>query len=410
MAAPVTPTDLLHRIEADLRGNILPFWIAHVVNRPSDTFHGSLTNALEVDLAAERGALLSSRILWTYARAFRQYGDEAYRAMADLAHADLMTRYHDAQHDGFYWSIDASGHVLRDRKQVYGQAFAIYALSEYHAATGLAGPLARAIAVFRLLEKHARERQFGGYLEAFARDWSPIADMRLSPVDQNDPKSQNTMLHVMEAYTRLLTVWPDATLKSALRDLVEVMLTRILDSRTAHLGLFFTTDWRPTSRKISYGHDIEAAWLLTRAAEALGEAELTARVRTVALRMADVTLAEGTDTDGAIYNLGDPSGIIDDTREWWPQAEAVVGWIDAWQLSGDARYLAAAAHTWDFIEKNLVDRKHGEWFRGVTKSGEVMTAFEKVGFWKCPYHNGRMGLEIAARFRAVGGREDCEHA
>ena len=157
MAASVSPTDLVHRIEADLRGNILPFWIAHAVNRPGDTFHGSLTNALEVDRAAERGALLSSRILWTYARAFRQYGDEAYRAMADLAHADLMTRYHDAQHDGFYWSIDASSHVLRDRKQVYGQAFAIYALSEYHAATGLSGPLARAIAVFRLLEKHAFE-------------------------------------------------------------------------------------------------------------------------------------------------------------------------------------------------------------------------------------------------------------
>lgn len=409
MAAPVFPADLLQRIEADLRGNILPFWIAHVVKQPAGTFHGSLTNDLAVDSAAERGALLSSRILWTYARAFRQYGDAAYRTMADLAHADLMKRYHDAQHDGFYWSIDAAGRVQQDRKQVYGQAFAIYALSEYHAATAVPGALDRAIAVFRLLEGHARERQFGGYLEAFARDWSPIADMRLSPVDQNDPKSQNTMLHIMEAYTRLLTVWPDATLKSALRDLVEVMLTHILNPHTFHLGLFFTTDWQPTSRKISYGHDIEAAWLLTRAADALGDAELAARVKTAALRIADVTLAEGTDTDGAIYNMGDPSGITDDTREWWPQAEAVVGWIDAWQRSGDVRYLAAAAHTWDFIEKNLIDQKNGEWFRGVTKSGEVITAFEKVGFWKCPYHNGRMGLEIAARLRAVGGREDCQH-
>lgn len=409
MATSVTPSDLLHRVEADLRGNILPFWIAHAVNRPADTFHGTLSNALEVDPAAERGALLASRILWTYARAFRQYGDAAYLAMAELAHDDLMARYHDAQHDGFYWSIDAGGRVLRDRKQVYGQAFAIYALSEYHAATGARGPLDRAIAVYRRLEAHARERRFGGYREAFARDWSPIADMRLSDVDQNDPKSQNTMLHVMEAYTRLLNVWPDAGLRAALRDLVEVMLTRILDPRTAHLGLFFTDDWQPTSRKISYGHDIEAAWLLTRATAALGDAALTARVRATAVRIADVTLAEGTDTDGAIFNLGDPTGIIDDTREWWPQAEAVVGFIDAWQLSDDPKYLAAAAHTWDFIERNLIDRKNGEWFRGVTKSGEVIASFEKVGFWKCPYHNGRMGLELAARLRAVGGREDCTH-
>ena len=409
MAALVSPTELLQRIEADLRGNILPFWIAHAVNRPAGTFHGTLNHAMEIDPAAERGALLSARILWTYARAFRQYREAAYREMADYAHADLMTRYHDVKHDGFYWSIDAAGRVLRDRKQVYGQAFAIYALSEYHAATGSAAALAGAIAVFRLLETHARERQFGGYLEAFSRDWSPIADMRLSDVDQNDPKSQNTMLHVMEAYTRLLNVWPDATLKSALSDLVEVMLAHILNSRTAHLGLFFPNDWQPTSRKISYGHDIEAAWLLTRAADAIGDAALGARVQAAALRIADVTLVEGTDTDGAIFNLGDPTGIIDDTREWWPQAEAVVGWIDAWQRSGDERYFRAAAHTWEFIERNLVDRKHGEWFRGVTKSGQVMEHFEKVGFWKCPYHNGRMGLEVAARLRAVGGRDDCHH-
>lgn len=409
MATSVNPTDLLHRIEADLRGNILPFWITHAVNRPADTFHGALSNALKIDPAAERGALLSSRILWTYARAFRQYGDAAYLAMAELAHDDLMARYHDAQHEGFSWSIDAAGRVLRDRKQVYGQAFAIYALSEYHAATGARGPLDRAIAVFRRLETHARERRFGGYREAFARDWSPIADMRLSDADQNDPKSQNTMLHMMEAYTRLLNVWPDAGLRAALHDLVEVMLTRILDPQMSHLGLFFTDDWQPTSNRISYGHDIEAAWLLTRAAAALDDAALTTRVRAAALRIADVTLAEGTDTDGAIFNMGDPTGIIDDTREWWPQAEAVVGFIDAWQLSGENKYLAAAAHTWDFIERNLVDRKHGEWFRGVTKSGAVIETFEKVGFWKCPYHNGRMGLEIAARLRAVGGREDCHH-
>ena len=400
MPPPVSPSDLLRSVEADLRGNILPFWIAHAVNRPGRTFHGSLTNDLTVDPAAERGALLTTRILWTYARAFRQYGDADYRAMADLAHDDLMTRYHDAAHGGFHWSINADGTVGSARKQVYGQAFAIYALSEYHAATGHRGALDQAVALFHLLEQHARERQFGGYLEAFSADWSPIADMRLSTVDQNDPKSQNTMLHMMEAYTGLLAVWPDAALRAALRDLVEVMLTRILDPYTHHLGLFFTNDWRGTSRKISYGHDIEAAWLLTRAASVLGDPALTARIRGIARKIADVTLAEGTDTDGAIFNLGDHTGVIDDTREWWLQAEAVIGFVDAWQISGDARYFAAAAHTWDFIERNLIDRKHGEWFRGVTKAGEVLGAFEKVGFWKCPYHNGRMGLELVARLGA----------
>jgi len=396
---PVSPTDLLTRIEADLRGNILPFWINHAVDQAGRTFYGALTNDLKVDASAERGALLTSRILWTYSSAYRQYGDAAYREMADLACADLMTRYHDAKHGGFYWSINADGSVRLDRKQIYGQAFAIYSLSEYHSATGRREPLDQAIAVFRLLEKHARERTYGGYVEAFARDWSPVADQRLSLVDQNEPKSQNTMLHVMEAYTRLLQVWPDPGLRQALHDLVGVMLVRILNPRTFHLGLFFTNDWKCTSNKISYGHDIEAAWLLTRAAEVLGDPELTVSIRTTAISIAEVTLAQGTDADGGLFNTGDPTGIIDSNKEWWPQAEAVVGYLDAWQLSGDARYFTAAARAWEFIELRLVDRKNGEWFRGVTRDGRVLPGSEKVGFWKCPYHNGRMGLEAVARLR-----------
>lgn len=399
VATSFSPTSLRHRVETDLRGNILPFWSRHVAHRAARTFHGQLSNERVVDPAAERGALLTCRILWTYSAALKHYGDPLYREMADLAHEDLLARYHDAQHGGFYWSVNADGTVRRDRKQVYGQAFAIYALSEYHAATGDRAALDQAIALFRLVEKHARDPQAGGYFEAFARDWAPIADQRLSSVDQNDPKSQNTMLHVMEAYTRLLVLWPDAGLRAALREIVELMLTRVLDVRTGHLGLFFTADWQPTSDKVSYGHDIEAAWLLHRAAAGLGEAALLARVRAVAVKIADVTLAEGVDADGALYNQGSPAGITDANKEWWPQAEAVVGFLDAWQISGEARYLEAAKKTWEFIETHLIDHKHGEWFRGVDRDGQVIPTHEKVGFWKCPYHNGRMGLEVIARLR-----------
>lgn len=395
----VHPADLLHAIETDLRGNILPFWIRHVADPRARTFRGALANDLMVDPAAVRGALLTSRILWTYSAAFRALAEPASLQMADLACEDLMRRYHDAVHGGFLWSIHADGTVDRDRKQVYGQAFAIYALTEYHAASGKRGPLEEAIALFGLLERHARDRVHGGYVEAFARDWTPVTDWRLSAVDQNDPKSQNTMLHVMEAYTRLLIVWPDTGLRQSLRDLVETMLTRILDPHTGHLGLFFARDWRPTSRLISYGHDIEAAWLLSRAAEVLADAGLEKRIAALAIKIADVTLAEGTDTDGALFNQGDPAGIVDDTKEWWPQAEAVVGFLNAWQITGADRYLSAAAKTWEFIESHLIDREHGEWFRGVTRAGKVIPSYEKVGFWKCPYHNGRMGLEAIARLR-----------
>lgn len=404
---PVTPPallkDKLQHIEADLRQNILSFWINRVVDQAGSTFHGSLTNDLTLDPTVERGALLSTRILWTYSSAYRQYRDPAYLTMADHAYADLFKRFHDTKHGGFFWSISADGTVLRDRKQIYGQAFAIYALSELHTATGRREPLDQAIATYRLIEQHAREPRHGGYLEAFGRAWESITDMRLSALDQNDPKSQNTLLHVMEAYTNLLRVWPDAGLRRALTDLVEVMLAHVVDSSTGHLGLFFANDWTVNSDKLSYGHDIEAAWLLTDAAVAIGDASLTTRVHALALKIADITLAEGTDTDGGIYNLGGPNGITDASKEWWPQAEAVVGFINAYEISRNERYLTAALHTWNFIETRLIDRKNGEWFRGVTRDGRVLEKELKVSFWKCPYHNGRMGLEAVRRLRAILG-------
>jgi len=403
MSSP-DPADYAARIEADLLRNILPFWMERVADKAQQRFVGSLTNDLVADPAAERGALLTSRILWTYSAAFARYRDPAYLAMADTAYADLSLHFADGRDGGYWWSIAADGRVLRDRKQVYGQAFAIYALAEYHGAAGLAEPLERAISLYRLLEEHAVERRHGGYLEAFDRQWRPIADMRLSEVDLNEPKSQNTHLHVMEAYTRLLEAWPDAGLRRALAALVEVMLGRIVNPGTGHLGLFFSEDWTPRSDRVSYGHDIEAAWLLTRAAEVLKDPALSARIEPLAVKIAEVTLAEGVDSDGGVFNEGGPGGLTNTNKEWWPQAEAVVGFINAYELSRAERLLGAALRTWDFIEGNLIDRRRGEWLRGVTRDGRVLDKELKVSFWKCPYHNGRTGLEAVRRLRGLTGR------
>ena len=384
-------------IESDLRGNILPFWTEHVADWEKQGFHAALTNTLNVDDAQERGALLTSRILWTYAAAYRRYGEVRWLRMAEHAYRDLQTRFLDVTHGGYVWSIDANGAVLRDRKQVYGQAFAIYALTEYYAASGERAVLDQAIAVYRLIEANVRDRQHGGYFEAFGRDWRPIADMRLSEVDLNAPKSQNTLLHVMEAYTNLLSLWPDQELRAALAELVDVMLNRVLQATSAHLGLFFTVDWQPLSDRVSFGHDIEAAWLLTAAAEVSGDAALSERIHALAVRIADVTLAEGVDGDGAILYEGSPNGITNDNKEWWPQAEAVIGFLNAFEIAGESHYLDAAIATWHFIDRRLIDRQHGEWYRAVSRDGQLLPDPLKVSFWKCPYHNGRMGLEVVRR-------------
>jgi mannobiose 2-epimerase len=222
-------------------------------------------------------------------------------------------------------------------------------------------------------------------------------------MDLNEPKSQNTHLHVMEAYTRLLLARPDPAQRTVLSELVNVMLERIVNPATGHLGLFFAEDWAPRSDLLSYGHDIEAAWLLTWAAEALGDAAMARRVGALAVRIADTTLTEGVDADGGVYNQGGPGGLTDTNKEWWPQAEAVVGFLNAYQLSREERFLAAALQTWDFIEGRLIDRRRGEWFRGVTRDGRVLDGELKVSFWKCPYHNGRTGLEATRRLREIAG-------
>lgn len=392
--------DYADRIEADLLGNVLPFWLQHAPAATDPAFAGEVSNDLVPVAGAERGMLLTARILWTFAAASRRHGRAEYLAMAARAHRDLQANFRDPAHGGYWWALHADGRISRDRKQVYGQAFALYALAEYHAATGRPEILDEAVAVFELMEIRARDPLHGGYFEAFDREWQPIADMRLSAVDRNAPKSQNTHLHLLEAYTALLRVWPEPRLHRALHGLAGLLLEKITDPASGHLRLFFSPKWIPFGRTISYGHDIEASWLLTAAAETLGDAALSAQVRPWVEKIAAATLAIGTDADGGVFNSGEPGGVTDPRKEWWPQAEALVGFINAAEMTGEARYWEAALRSWDFIERRLIDRRYGEWFRGVTREGAVLAGEAKLGFWKCPYHNGRAALEAVRRLRA----------
>ncbi|PTY05940.1 N-acyl-D-glucosamine 2-epimerase [Opitutaceae bacterium EW11] len=391
----------LARIEAELRQNILPFWIHHTVDRERGGFYGEISNDLKVSRDAERGALLTTRILWTYSSAYLHYPEAPLLEMARWAYDDLMKRFWDLQNGGFYWSASAEGKPLRTRKQIYGQAFGIYALTEYFRAAKDRTALDRAIEVCRAIEKNCRDPKHGGYFEAYTKAWVLEEDVRLSAVDLNEPKSQNTHLHVMEAYTNLLRVWPDAGLRRAQKELVELMLEKILDARTYHLGLFFDEAWRPRTDRVSFGHDIEAAWLLTEAADVVGDSDLQARVRKVAVEIARVTLAEAIDSDGGLLYEADSKGLTQTYKEWWPQAEAAVGFLNAYQISRDEKYLETSLRLWDFIEAHLVDRKHGEWIRSVDRSGKTASTDPKVSFWKCPYHNGRACLELIDRLKKL---------
>jgi cellobiose epimerase len=385
------------KIERELTGNILPFWLNHTVDRENGGFYGALTNDLKVCNEVERSAVLCARILWTFSAASRRYPRPEYLAMARHAYDYLLGAFQDSQHGGFYWSVDKTGQTVNDRKQTYAQAFAIYGLSEYHAATGDPESLEIAKKTFHLLEGHASDPQYGGYIEACSRDWGRMDEMRLSTREPNCPKSMNTLLHVMEAYTRLYRLWPDPALRQSLRSLLQVIDRHVIDHERGAFHLFFERDWQVVSDEISYGHDIEGSWLLLEAAEAVGDEPLRTHLSMAAVKIAHTVYREGRDSDGAILYTADPSGLTDSDKHWWPQAEALVGFFNAYKLSGDMRFLSAVRQLWQVIQEKFVDRQHGEWYKILSRDGEPRPGYVKTGPWECPYHHARACLELLKR-------------
>jgi mannobiose 2-epimerase len=294
---------------------------------------------------------------------------------------------------------------MSDRKQIYAQAFAAYAMAEYYRATGKPESLEFAQRLFRLIEEHSYDAVWKGYIEARGRDWGALEDMRLSEKDLNSPKSMNTHLHVMEAYTNLLRAWPDAELQARQKELLEVTMDRIVDNATGHFKLFFDNQWNSLSDHVSFGHDIEGSWLILEAAEVVGDRALLDRARKLAVTMAQTVSREGLDKDGSLFYEADSKGaLIDPTKHWWAQAEAVVGFYNAWQITGEEHFLKQSYRIWEYIEEKVVDRAHGEWHAKLSPAGRPYLEAEDAdaclaGPWKCPYHNSRVCYEMMERLK-----------
>jgi cellobiose epimerase len=397
VAVSIDWQDFGRRVKAELLNDILPFWMTYTVDEVNGGFYGALTNDRQVRNDAPRSAVLCARILWTYATAYRLYKDEAYRRMADHAYHYLTQVFWDGEFGGVYWTVDHSGKPLFDRKHGYAQAFAIYGLAEYYRATGEVDSLERAQTLFRLLEAHSYDAVNGGYVEGCGRDWGALDDMRLSDKEPNCRKSMNTLLHIMEAYTNLGRVWADPELSARLGGLIRVFLEHVIDPQIFSFRLYFDDQWQSLSPNVSFGHDIEGSWLLVEAAEVLGEPDILEKCRATAIKMAQAVYQQGRDNDGSVLHEAAPEGIESYDRHWWVQAEAIVGFYNAYQLSGQGHFADAAYRCWCYIEDNVVDRVYGEWFKIVERSGSPRLDQPKAGAWECPYHNSRVCFEMLAR-------------
>ena len=421
-----------------LTKNILPFWLDKMQDHEHGGFYGRIDGRGHLHPEAEKGAILNARILWAFSAAYRVLKDLEH--LENLEHLDhlepleylkaatrakdyLIAHFIDPDYGGVYWSLDYKGQPLDTKKQFYAIGFAIYGLSEYARATGDGEALCHAIRLFDCIEQHALDPQYGGYIEATTRDWQPIADMRLSDLDQNYPKSQNTHLHIIEPYTNLLRALkelppsaassskpaagplcsgaaaaPQAGVEAALRRLIDIFTDRILNPETHHLDLFFEMDWtRGGGRLESYGHDIECSWLMHEAALVLGDKDVLARVEPI-VRMVAQASEKGLNADGSMTHEANlDTGYVDADRHWWVQAENVVGWMNIYQYFGDTAALDKAERCWLYIKEQLIDNELGEWYWSRRPDGTLNLDDDHAGFWKCPYHNSRMCLEVIER-------------
>lgn len=392
---------LVKEFETELL-SIAEWWAQRTLDPVNGGFVGEVDLLGIANIRANKGGILNARILWFFSELACYEGSEIYRGIADIAYRYLTTYFWDEEYHGIYWELDCRGKVVDSKKHVYTQAFAIYALCAYHRLTGSDDALVKALTLFEQIEVSAYDSENGGYHEAFSRSWGEVREVALSAEEPNYPKTMNTHLHLFEAYSALHAVHPRENIRYSLKRLLECFVGNFIDPKTYHLRIYFDDAWRDMSSSHSYGHDIECSWLIWESVQAIGDERLSASLAPVVLGMAQACLdclgQNGEILDG--YDLKELKRI--EARTWWAQAEALVGFLNAYSMTGDTRYFQAFENIWGFIKKYQRDEERGEWLWYSLLDSRKSPY--KIGFWKAPYHNGRAMLEVCRRLRQIKGR------
>lgn len=376
--------------------SILKYWSENAIDEKNGGFIGQIDFEENKHQDAEKGAVLHARILWSFAAGFKKTNDKKHFAIAEKAFDYIKNNFYDKKHGGIFWSLHSDGTPKDTKNQVYAIAFVIYGLAEFYAVSQNEEALELAKSLYQKIEEHSFDKENKGYFEAFNQDWTPIEDLRLSEKDANEKKTMNTHLHIVEAYANLYKVWKNEALKNTIAQLLETIETYFINPENWHLKLFFDENWVEKPDVISYGHDIEAAWLLLWCAEVIEDEKLIQNYKKYAVEMARVT-KEGLDEDGGLWYEFDPEkNKVIAEKHWWPQAELWIGMVNAWQISGDETYFKIFENNWNFVKKHILDTENGEWIWGINADYSKIEK-DKAGFWKCPYHNSRACLEVIDR-------------
>jgi mannobiose 2-epimerase len=397
----ISDTQLYEEMQAELKA-ILDWWATNMPDAQNGGFLGRIDGYGQKHPEADKGVILNTRILWSFSEGAQRIADEKYREMANMAYRYLIEHFWDKEYGGMYWMLDFTGKTVQNsKKQIYAQAFAIYGLTAYYQLSGETQALGLALKLFDLIEQHSFDLIHGGYYEAFTKDWLAIEDSRLSEKDANEAKTMNTHLHIMEAYTTLYRCTKDERIGEALRQLIDYTLNKFIHTDPFHLHLFFDEAWNLKSDIISFGHDIECSWLLWEATELFDDENLHHQSRYYAIQLAEAVQKHGIGKEGALFYELENQSHLDKEKHWWPQAEAVVGFWNAWQLSGREDFKKSALKCWAFIKQYLKDKEHGEWHWSIKENQEISHKEDKAGPWKAPYHNSRMCMEVIDRLKNI---------
>jgi cellobiose epimerase len=386
---------LKSKVQQELN-SILSFWEQETIDEKNGGFIGEIDYNNSKNYDADKGSVLNARILWAFSAAFPLTKNKNHFQLAERAFHYIKDFFFDAKNGGIYWSLHHDGTPKDTKNQIYALAFTIYGLSEFYKISKNEEALQLAISLYKKIEQHSYDHNKEGYLEAFTQDWQPIDDLRLSEKDANEKKTMNTHLHIVEAYANLYLVWPDFELKNKIKGLLYIINAYFINKKTGHLRLFFNENWIEKPDVISYGHDIEAAWLLQWCAEVIDDVALIEKYQKIAVLMA-VATKEGIDSDGGLwYELEPKENRLIAEKHSWPQAELWIGMVNAFQLTNDSEYLEIVEKNIEFVENHIIDKENGEWFWGVHRDYSKMQK-DKAGFWKCPYHNSRACIELINR-------------
>lgn len=381
-------------IKEHLVNDLIPFWQG-LKDEENGGFYGYLSYDLKLDKKAVKGCILNSRILWFFSNAYMVLGDPSLLESAAYAYQFLKEHCVDDEFGGVFWSLTYDGKPEDTTKHTYNQAFSIYALASYYDASKNPEALEIAWKLYDLVESKCKDEY--GYLEAFTRSFEPEENDKLSENGVTAEKTMNTLLHVFEAYTELYRVTKEEKVAKQIRFMMDIIKDKVFNKEIGRQEVFFDRTWNTLIDLYSYGHDIETAWLVDRGLEVLDDEAYTNMLSPIT-KIITENIYNRAYIDHSLVNESE-NGVVDTTRVWWVQAEAVVGFLNGYQKQGDKKFLDASVDIWNYIKKYFIDKRNGsEWFWSVK---EDHTPDEKpiVEPWKCPYHNGRMCFEVLRRMK-----------